>query len=115
MSVDDNRPMIKRMEGTYCPYCDEIMLVGTPRPPTRDHMYPRGTRPGLQNNIIIVCGPCNEEKRDLTLQQFGQKLLRAKDPRAGRVQALIKSLGLPTRRAPFPLRDGESMENDDAR
>lgn len=69
--------------GKDCPYCLREMLIGTARKPTRDHVYPRRLGGRLSNdNKLIVCAPCNNDKADLTLEQWAYRLFTAADPRA---------------------------------
>lgn len=83
--------------GKPCPYCHEPMEIGRRRP-TRDHLFParRRNEPGT-DTVLITCRLCNEDKRDQTIQQWGQRLTRERDLRAPIVLALIRELKLPTR------------------
>jgi hypothetical protein len=80
-----------KYHGKPCPYCNKDMLIGTARPPTRDHKVPRSRKdvPRRGVNILIVCGPCNNDKDSMTLEEWAADLTRRGDLRAGFVQNLI--------------------------
>jgi hypothetical protein len=44
----------------------------------------------------IVCAPCNTAKGSLSLGRFANRLARAGDPRALRVAAFMRFMGLPS-------------------
>jgi 5-methylcytosine-specific restriction endonuclease McrA len=77
-------------DGKPCPFCGHTMRIGSPRPPSRDHLKPR-SRGGTfaKGNKLIVCRPCNHDKGDRTLREWLERLVALEDPRAGLVQNLI--------------------------
>lgn len=80
--------------GKPCPYCENVMLIGTARPPTRDHVVPKRMGGTLSDrNTLIVCRPCNGDKGDKTLEQFANSLTRRADARAAIVWALVERRG----------------------
>lgn len=77
--------------GEPCPYCNNPMLFYTPRKPTRDHVYPRALGGTLaSSNRLIVCSPCNQDKADMTLEEFARALEGWRDARAKIVWALAE-------------------------
>lgn len=63
--------LLKQFDGKRCPYCNDIMRRGSRKPPTRDHVRPRSLGATLANgNCLVVCGPCNNDKDDMTLEEF---------------------------------------------
>lgn len=80
-----------KYHGKPCPYCNKDMLIGTSRPPTRDHKVPRSRKdiPRRGVNILVVCGPCNNNKGDKTLEEWARYLMQHGDLRAAFVQNLI--------------------------
>lgn len=76
-------PPARRFDGDLCPYCSRPMIVGTKRFPSRDHIRPRRAGGTLApNNCLIVCSPCNNDKRDMMLFEFLEWLSKRNDPRA---------------------------------
>lgn len=89
---------LAKYHGTECPYCGQTMMLGTARPPTRDHKIPRYRRREFvslapQSNIAIVCSPCNNNKGSKTLVEFAAWLVHRKDPRAPIVATYIVQIG----------------------
>lgn len=75
--------------GEFCPYCGKLMMFGTPRVPTRDHVYPRSLGGTLaESNRLIVCRPCNHDKSNMTLEQFARRLEAKRDERTPLIWAL---------------------------
>ena len=64
------------------------------RPPTRDHIKPRSKGFTLADarNRMVVCQPCNKAKGSLSLERFRNRLARVGDPRARRIEALMRHL-----------------------
>lgn len=75
--------------GKECPYCAEPMEW--PRgAPTRDHVFPRARGGELTDeNKIICCRTCNQDKGDMTLVEFVFHLRRRGDRRVPVVSALL--------------------------
>ena len=81
--------------GTPCPYCGLTMLIGTYRQPTKDHVRPKRAGGYLNNgNKLIVCKPCNGDKKDMMLSEFLAWLESKNDPRADFVRRINPNLGL---------------------
>lgn len=77
--------------GKDCPYCGEMMLLGSRRRPTREHVIPRHLGGTLSSwNKLIVCDPCNNDKGGKTLLEFARWLCRQRDRRAHRVGAILR-------------------------
>lgn len=80
--------------GRACPYCSCTMGFdrGLQSTPTRDHIIP-SSRGGSNNpsNILITCFKCNNDKANLTLEEFHERLVCWGDWRSSVVSALIKS------------------------
>lgn len=76
--------------GEPCPYCEKPMLVGTLRRPTRDHALPKSRGGTLcAANRVIVCNPCNNEKGDMTPDEYRRyRRLVALVPSYSRAQRL---------------------------
>lgn len=78
--------------GNPCPYCGEIMSKRGPRRLSRDHKTPRSQGGMLTaQNRIIVCEPCNADKKNYTLEEWHERLRNGRDPRADRIAQLIVS------------------------
>lgn len=84
---------LDEFHGKQCPYCGDPMLGD--RPPSRDHVVPRWKGGTV---LLVVCLVCNQDKGGKTLQQWANRLHKAKDWRTERVQALVKQMGLTSRR-----------------
>lgn len=69
-------------------------MVPPVRCPSRDHVRAR-VRGGTlaPDNRMIVCDPCNGAKGAKSLARFLHHLIRASDPRAGHVAAVMRSRG----------------------
>ena len=81
---------LSEYNGRPCPYCGDQMLIGSAKRPSRDHKLPRSRGGTLTNgNRLIVCAPCNNDKDDMTLEEFARYLSRRCDPRAGLVWNLV--------------------------
>lgn len=81
--------VLQSYNGKPCPFCGFVMMRGSRRFPTRDHLKPRhagGTSD--PNNCLVVCSPCNGDKGGKTLAQFAAWLERRSDPRAVLVRSL---------------------------
>jgi 5-methylcytosine-specific restriction endonuclease McrA len=92
MSQVPRRAVLVAAIGSPCPLCGEPM-AGPDRWPTRDHIKPRSKGHRLTDgNCAIVCQPCNKAKGSLSLQRFANRLARAGDPRAARVDAFIQPI-----------------------
>lgn len=52
---------LRRYIGMPCFYCYDLMIdeQNHPKSPSRDHYYPRGTRPAGRPSIVICCAECN--------------------------------------------------------
>jgi hypothetical protein len=79
--------------GAPCPYCGLPMQHPQegPRSPSRDHIRPRSKGYQLPGNRLIVCYPCNAAKGSRSLASFLFRLIRAGDPRAPFVGAVIRA------------------------
>lgn len=75
-----------------CAYCGVPMHMESPRlRPTRDHIDPRSKRGrNVLTNIAIVHLSCNQDKNDLTLEQWYAELNYRTDPRAKTVAQFLK-------------------------
>lgn len=76
----------EQMIATPCAYCGELMAA-----PTKDHVQPKSkggaNHPG---NILFSCYLCNNEKGDLSLQDWALRLAFNGDPRAPRVTNILE-------------------------
>lgn len=87
--------MLKDADGTSCPYCSHIMEIGSRRPPTRDHVRPKRAGGTLTpGNVLIVCGPCNNDKGDMMLLEFAAWLEMRNDKRAALVRKIPHDFGV---------------------
>lgn len=91
---DDTLPspqtLLDRFHGKRCPYCNNVMKRDSDRPPTRDHVKPRSAGGTLEGeNRLVVCGPCNNDKADLTLDEWIEDLTKRGDIRASVVRAAV--------------------------
>jgi len=74
---------LRRAKGRPCPYCGVPMTRQGKYRATRDHVMPRALGHDLNNgNCAIVCFRCNNEKADLTLEQWFYRLAHLSDRRA---------------------------------
>lgn len=84
-----------RSNGKRCPYCHNLMVVGTRRFPTRDHVRPRRAGGTLAPwNCLVVCAPCNVDKGDKMLSEFVAWLEKRNDPRRDIVKSINPDTGL---------------------
>lgn len=86
--------MLKDADGKPCPYCSHIM-GSRKRPPTRDHVRPKRAGGTLApGNVLIVCGPCNNDKGDMMLLEFAVWLEKRGDKRAALVRKIPHDFGI---------------------
>ncbi len=89
------KPSLKRYQGKPCAYCHIPMDYGHPRlSPTRDHIVPRSR--GGENgthNYVRACRRCNEDKRNMFLDEWYERLVRDNDPRAAIVGRYVTCHG----------------------
>lgn len=79
----------REFDGKPCPYCERVMMSGSPKHPTRDHIVPKAKGGTLENdNCLVVCLICNGDKADMTLPEFAAWLARRGDRRAPIVAGL---------------------------
>jgi 5-methylcytosine-specific restriction endonuclease McrA len=84
-----------RYNGSNCPYCEESMVIGTRKHPTRDHVRPRRASGTLApHNSLVVCAPCNVDKSDMMLREFVVWLEKRNDRRADIVRKIDPDYGL---------------------
>lgn len=84
--------------GRPCPYCAQTMRVLSRRLkhgqrvpddfPTREHVIPKSRMPA--QGTLITCNACNNDKQDRTLPEWYVALKRTSDPRAERIEKLMK-------------------------
>ena len=81
--TSDLRALLRAHIGLPCPYCGRLM-----ENPIRTHI--RSVRFGgslTDENKVIVCAPCDNDKGYLTLKDWLRKLRRENDPREPTVKA----------------------------
>lgn len=79
--------MLRDALGKPCPYCQNILTLDDPkRFPTRDHVIPQARKGQYK---IVVCLDCNSCKKNFTIKEWLDRLLRGGDPRAKHVSAFI--------------------------
>lgn len=106
-----NKARLRRARGQACPYCGDPM-EGRDQRPTMDHIWPKALGGTLWNadgscNIVIVCGRCNFDKSDMTLEEYRDWLREMGWPnRTAWVELFIGRLG--QRKTPQDLRPAGS-------
>ena len=88
--------------GRNCPYCDETMKVFTSDRrkkfndhfPTRDHVIPKSIMPA--QGILIVCRKCNNDKKNLLLEEWLEVLQNVKDFRVPIIKDYMKKINYQT-------------------
>jgi hypothetical protein len=87
--------------GKACPYCDTPMRVPAKKVkvrggrssmrtfPTRDHLIPKSRMPA--QGFIIVCGGCNRDKGNRTLDEWVVRLAEQGDPRVAFVRKFMRA------------------------
>lgn len=85
--------VLQSYNGKPCPYCGFVMMHGSKRSPTRDHIKPRHAGGTLTDpsNMLVVCASCNNDKGGNTLLVWREKLRHRGDARAEIVDAFFKS------------------------
>lgn len=83
---------IREFMNKPCPWCLRVMdgkIASRHNPcfPTRDHLTPRCRVPKdhpkrNQMVIVVVCARCNESKKDMTIDEWLDRLRKGNDPRA---------------------------------
>ena len=77
-SVSLSRENIFKRDNYTCVYCGE---KGNKNNLTLDHVFPQSK--GGKNtwkNLVTACQPCNGEKADLTLEEYGKEIPQPKRP-----------------------------------
>ena len=86
-------------DGKPCPYCRITMRIGLRSPraprsrthpefPTKDHVIPKSVMPA--QGILICCYRCNQDKRDMFLEEWADVLGASGDPREAVVREFMK-------------------------
>jgi 5-methylcytosine-specific restriction endonuclease McrA len=84
------RTVITKARGRLCPYCGCKMLNGQTRP-TRDHLFPKAKGGSFVNGMrIMCCWKCNNDKADMTLEEFTVAMESCGDPRAAHLKAFVE-------------------------
>lgn len=67
------RAKVRKKTGNYCWYCGECLDNGKM---TIDHITPlsRGGAPRSVDNMLPACQPCNEQKADMTIDEYKSHL-----------------------------------------
>ncbi len=78
-------------QGLPCVYCKAPMTGRAPKrsAPTRDHIVPRRLK---GRRVVMCCYRCNLDKGPLVLPSWHRRLMKARDPRAAVVGALLDGL-----------------------
>jgi 5-methylcytosine-specific restriction endonuclease McrA len=77
------RALLRAHIGLPCPYCGRPM-----QSPTRDHIRPVIYGGSLTDeNKVVVCAPCRDDKGRLTIKAWLARLRKGNDPRLPIVQA----------------------------
>ena len=72
------RDNIFKRDGYECVYCNESFKRTNL---TLDHVIPQSKGgPNTWENLVTACKPCNNEKADLTLKEYGKKIPQPKRP-----------------------------------
>lgn len=76
--VSLTRENIFRRDNHKCVYCGKD---GTKKDLTLDHVIPQSKGgPNTWDNLVTACQPCNGEKADLTLEEYGKEIPSPKRP-----------------------------------
>jgi len=71
------RHNIFKRDGYECVYCGE----NSKRYLTLDHVYPRSKGgPNTWDNLVTACKKCNNEKDNLTLEEYGKEIPKPQRP-----------------------------------
>lgn len=89
-------PLIRSHIGKRCPCCEVVMTRRGKSRPSRDHLTPKSRGGTFENgNQLVCCRQCNNDKGDLTIEEWAVVLADAGDRRAAIVRRLVDEVPSP--------------------